>query len=212
MKRIKYNFNKPGYQCAVLFLGMFISGGISTKMFSQSQRSPVILESARLEISGTTTISDFKCHLLQQNSNDTLSYVSDKLEGAELFEGMEFQFRVSNFVCDKSLMTSDLKYALKESEFPYITMKINKVTSNGQVAPVHSHSISAHITLHIAGYADHDYIENALITNTANRVTLTGIHNVLMTRFQIEPPTKLFGTVRTEDAIGIAFSIILSSK
>lgn len=209
MKTIKHIFNDLTKKGTVPILGMLLYCGMPADLLGQSKLNPVILESAQLEISGTTTISDFKCQLLQRNSNDTITYVADPLEEAKLFEGMEFQFFVENFICDKSLMTSDLKIALKEKEFPYISMKINKVTSTGRRSSGNAQSISAHITLQIAGYADHDYIENALITKTKNHLTLSGIHSVLMTRFQIEPPTKLFGTVRTEDAIGIAFSIIL---
>lgn len=205
----KYSFIKLGRRSAMPILGMFFLCGTPAEILSQSKLHPVILESAKLEISGTTTISDFKCNLIQQNSNDTISYTSDKHQGAKLFEGMEFQFYVDNFVCDKSLMTSDVKVALKQKEFPYITMKINKVTTDEKQSHRNSQSISAHVTLNIAGYADQEYIQNATITKNGNGLTLSGIHNVLMTRFQIDPPTKLFGTVRTEDEIGIAFSIIL---
>src|SRR5690606_15541850 len=97
----KHIFNKISHKSAVPILGVFISCGMPAEILGQSKLHPVILESARLEISGTTTISDFKCQLLQRNSNDTISYVSDRLEEAKLFEGMEFQFYVANFVCDK---------------------------------------------------------------------------------------------------------------
>src|SRR5690606_41188732 len=71
---------------------------------------------------------------------------------------------------------------IEEKEFPYISMKINKVTSTGRRSSGNAQSITAHITLQIAGYADHDYIENALITKTKNHLTLSAIHSVLMTR------------------------------
>lgn len=176
-------------------------------LYSQTQLSPVILESAELEISGNTNIADFKCQLLELNSNDTISYVVDRNNNAKLFEGLEFKFGVTNFICDKSLMTTDLKASLKEKEFPHIVMKINKVTAESTYSQSGSQVVNAHITMRIAGYSEVEYIEHALLTKNKNYLTLTGTHNVLMSKFQIEPPTKLFGTVRTEDEIEIGFSI-----
>lgn len=173
----------------------------------QNNLKAVILESAELEISGTTNIADFKCQLLELNSNDTISYVEDKHNYEKLFEGLEFKFGVSNFICDKSLMTTDLKASLKEEEFPYITMKINKITAAIPHPKYGSQKVSAHITLRIAGYSEVEYIEHALITKGKDYLMLNGTHRVLMTKFQIEPPTKLFGTVRTDDEIEIGFSL-----
>ncbi|NEN23133.1 hypothetical protein G3O08_06430 [Cryomorpha ignava] len=209
MESKRHIFISQSQKHALSIFGLLATFCFPTVLHGQNKLHPVILESAQLEISGNTNISDFICQLAELDSNDTLSYVLDTKTGAELFEGMELKFCVADFICDKSLMTSDLKTSLKEKEFPYITMKINKVTAIEPHKQNGSQMISAYITLLIAGYAQHEYIEHALITNTNNHLTLTGMHNVLMTKFQIEPPTKLFGAVHTDDSIEISFSIKL---
>ena len=204
-----YRFISKGQKRSLSILGLVITLWFPATLYSQEKVKPVILESAELEICGNTNVTNFTCQLIRLNSKDTLSFVSASAGSAELFEGMELQFFVSDFVCDKSLMTSDLKSSLKEKEFPHITLKINKVIITGAPLKNGSQPISAHITLRIAGYSEQEYIDKAFITKSNNFLTLTGSHQVLMTKFQIEPPTKLFGTVRTEDAISIAFAIKL---
>ena len=173
----------------------------------QSKITPVILESAELAIGGNTNINNFTCQLFRLNLNDTLTYVSETADGAELFNGLVLKFNVSDFACNHSMMTKDFKELLKAEDFPYIIMHINDVIVNRSSKNAGSQSISAHITLTIAGHSKREFIENASITQTDQWLALTGSHKVLMTKFEIEPPIKLFGTVRTEDTIEILFSI-----
>lgn len=173
----------------------------------QSQLTPVILESAELAIGGNTNINNFTCQLFRLNLHDTLTYVSNTADGAELFNGLVLKFNVSDFACNHSMMTKDFKELLKAADFPYIIMHINDVIVHRTSKNIGSQSISAHIILTIAGRSKSEFIENASITQTGQWLALTGSHKVLMTKFEIEPPIKLFGTVRTEDTIEILFSI-----
>lgn len=184
---------------------VFLSFPFSGK--GQSKITPVVLESAELAIGGNTNVNNFTCQLFRLNLNDTLTYVSETADGAELFNGLVLRFSVSDFACNHSMMTKDFKALLKADDFPYIIMHINEVTVHRASNKANSQSISAQITLTIAGHSKREFIENASITQTDQWLALTGSHKVLMTKFEIEPPVKLFGTVRTEDAIEILFSI-----
>lgn len=173
----------------------------------QSKITPVVLESAQLAIGGNTNINNFTCQLFRLNLNDTLTYVSETADGAEIFNGLVLKFNVSDFACNHSMMTNDFKELLKAEDFPYIIMHINDVIVHKPSRNDAFQSISAHITLTIAGHSKHEFIEDASIEQTDQWLALKGAHKVLMTTFEIEPPIKLFGTVRTENAIEILFSI-----
>ena len=173
----------------------------------QSQLTPVILESTELTISGNTNVNSFTCKLVKSNLNDTLKYVSNLTDETKLFNGLVFKFNVSDFVCDHNVMTKDFKVLLKENDFPYIIMNINEVVVQKTSNQAESHPLDAHIILYIAGQSKREYIESARIEQSDKLLDLTGSHKVLMSDFEITPPTKLFGTVRTEDAIKILFSI-----
>jgi len=192
-----------------LLVGILIMSLLPLTGNGQNKITPVVLESAELAICGTTNINNFTCQLFKRNLNDTLNYVSVTADGAELFNGLVLKFNVSDFACDHSMMTKDFKELLKVDDFPYIVMNINEVVVNRPANQIDSESISAHITLHIAGRSKREYIENARIEKTDQWLALSGSHKVLMTTFEIEPPVKLFGTVRTEDMIEILFSIKL---
>ncbi len=196
----------------VKILGIYVFLGLLAFPYSlkgQMKNKAVVLESAELIISGKTNINEFSCQLIRSNIDQALTHEANLKDGADLFKGMELHFNVSDFECDKSLMTSDFKHLLKEDEFPYITMIINEVTTSGHTIQNGIREISATITLHIAGHSEKEYIQNAHVEQTDQWVALTGTHSILMTTFKIEPPTKFFGTVRSEDSIEILFKIKL---
>ena len=173
----------------------------------QSNLTPVILESAALTIVGSTNVNKFTCELFKHHLNDTLKYVSGTTDEAAIFNGLVLKFNVSDFACTNNMMTKDFKELLKEDAFPYILMNINEVTVHTTSESTESKTVSANIVLHIAGVAKREYIDEAHIKSSDQGLRLSGSHNFLMSTFKIEPPTKLFGTIRTEDAIEILFSI-----
>lgn len=175
----------------------------------QSELIPVIIESTELAIRGNTNVNKFTCQLYKDNLNDTLKYVSSRADDAKLFSGLVLKFNSSDFACDHNPMTKDFKVLLKAEDFPYIIMNINEVVAQKASAESEPQLISAQVMLYIAGQAKREYIENAYIEKNDQGLTLSGSHKVLMTDFKIDPPVKLFGTVRTEDAIEISFSIKL---
>ena len=191
----------------VLVLIIFLLSPFQGK--SQSQLIPVVIESTELAIRGNTNVNSFTCQLLKPNLHDTLKFVPSKADEAILFSGLVLKFNVSDFACDHNAMTRDFKTLLKAEDFPYIIMNINEVVVQKPSEKIGSQSISAHVTLYIAGQPKREYIENAYIKQSDQSLALTGSHLVLMSDFNIEPPTKLFGAVRTEDAIEILFSIKL---
>lgn len=182
---------------------------IPASLKGQMKNRVIVLESAELIISGKTNINEFSCQLIRSNIDQALAHEANLEDGAELFKGMELRFNVSDFECDKSLMTSDFKNLLKEDEYPYITMYINEVTTDYHPNQHGAREINANVTLHIAGHSEQEYIQNAHVEQTDQWVELTGSHCILMTTFKIEPPTKFFGAVRSEDSIEILFSIKL---
>ncbi len=207
IKRIfisKYKKERFSVFLPLIFL-LFLLLSLSAN--AQSKLTPVILESAELAVCGNTNVNSFTCQLFKQHLNDTLSYISATADGAELFNGLVLRFNVSDFACNHSMMTNDFRTLLKGEEFPYIVMSINNVVVHKPSKQGGHESTSAHITLHLAGQSKEEYIDDVSIEQTAQWLVLKGSHKVLMTSFEIQPPTKFFGTILTEDTIEILFSI-----
>ncbi len=169
----------------------------------------LVLKAAELKIGGKTNISDFNCNLRKTNINDTLSRRHSKAEGPEIFEGLQLFFEVTDFTCDLALMTRDFQHLLQSEKYPRIILTIDDLQYNNPLPGQTSGAVTAFVQLTIADEKRGEKIEQASIHKFRKNTILSGTHHILMTAFDIIPPTKLFGTVRTEDLLEIQFNIQL---
>jgi hypothetical protein len=189
-------FRLPLVILAVLFWQFSLKG--------QAVHSAMVLQAAELTICGKTNVNSFSCSLRKFNLNDTL--VSNGSTGGMqgIFNGLELGFNVADFGCDLDMMTRDFRKLLKSEIHPQIIMRIDEIVYQGTGS---SGPVSAVVTLIIAGEKGKEHIRKASIHRIQRKVIFAGTHQVLMTRFKIEPPTRLFGTVRAEDLLEIEFAI-----
>ncbi len=178
---------------------------VSLKAQSLQER-PLVLQAAELIICGKTNINSFNCSLRKSNLNDTLYRANGEARANNIFNGLEIGFNVEDFGCNLDLMTQDFRKLLKSNVHPQIVMRIDEIvykgTQNSSGGPV-----SATVTMLLAGERGIEKIQKASIHKIQRKVIFTGRHEVLMTKFKIEPPTKLFGAVRAEDLLEIEFAI-----
>jgi hypothetical protein len=190
----------------ILFIGLM---ALTWKSGSGQQplRRAIVLQAAELSISGTTNVNSFNCSLKKGNMCDTLTLTGNTLNEYTLFNGLEIGFDVADFDCDMTLMTNDFRHLLKYDKYPQIRIRIDQVQFNDKAGNESGGPVTAVITLLIGGEMGVEDIRDAAIHRIQKKVIFTGTHQVLMTRFNIKPPTKMFGTVRTKNALRIDFAI-----
>jgi hypothetical protein len=165
------------------------------------------LEAAELSICGSTNVNTFNCSLKKSNLCDTLAFIGSAADEYTVFDGLEIGFNVADFGCDLMLMTRDFRNLLKSDRYPQIRMRIDEITfEEGHRSDIGG-PVTAFVTLLIAGESGAEKISDASIHRIQKKVIFTGTHQVLMTRFKIDPPTKMFGAVRTQDLLEIEFAI-----
>ncbi len=174
---------------------------------AQSERGVLVLQSTELLICGQTNINEFNCRLLKSEMNDTLATFDHSRSGAAVFEGMKVSFKVDDFLCDASLMTRDFRRLLRSEKYPYIVLKINDIIVEHQSENGDLKQVTACVEIQITDIEREQNISGATITMEEQCVVFTGNHQVRMTSFNLQPPTKLFGTVKTHDLLEILFSI-----
>jgi hypothetical protein len=167
----------------------------------------VVLQAAELIIGGKTNINEFSCSLRKSNLCDTLAVLGRTLNEYTVFDGLEIGFNVADFGCDLALMTHDFRKLLKSESYPQIKMRIDEIRYEGNSRNGVGGPVTATITLLIAGERGVEHIRKANIHRIQKKVIFSGTHEVLMTRFKIDPPTKMFGAVRTQDQLEIDFTI-----
>ncbi len=172
-----------------------------------AQHHVLILEAAELSICGKTNVNSFNCSIRKLNIHDTLVSLVSMEDTQSAFDGLEIGFKIADFGCDLDLMTRDFRKLLKSDLYPQIKMRIDEIHYEGNSRNGSGGAVSAIVTLMIAGEKRTEHISKASIHRIQRKVIFSGSHEVLMTRFKIDPPTRLFGAVRAEDLLEIEFAI-----
>ncbi|WP_175402724.1 YceI family protein [Mangrovivirga cuniculi] len=159
-------------------------------------------KSSTLSIFGTSSLHDWEieANTLQGSANFDVS------EGiVKDINNLTFEVVVKSLKSGKSGMDNNTYDALEAKNHDKITFKlkeVNKITplSGGKC------KIEASGVLTIAGNA-----RNVKMTVTADasgsKVNIKGSYSMKMTSFDIDPPTAVFGTIKTGDEVKIEFNV-----
>lgn len=126
----------------------------------------------------------------------------------ETFQSMNLTIPVNGIESDSGRLTSNLQGYLKEDDFPEITFNLTEVTSveiDGDKA-----IISATGVVNAAGVDQEVSMSVEAVVNADNTVTFSGSQELLMTSFNIDPPTAVLGTIRAADEMDILFRVSFS--
>lgn len=131
----------------------------------------------------------------------------DKLT-PEVFSSMKMTMPVEDIDSDSRRLNSNLHEYLLEDDHPNITFELIEITDievNGDTA-----IITAEVVINAAG-VDHTTSMTVNATmNSDSSITFSGSKELLMTNFDIEPPTAVFGTIRARDEMEIRFNVTFS--
>ncbi len=123
------------------------------------------------------------------------------------FETMKLTIPVDDIESDSGRLTRNLQGYLKNDEHPNITFTLNRINDvevNGNSATINAEGV-----INAAG-VDYNTTMTVNATFNGDSVTFTGEQDLLMTDFNIDPPTAIMGTVRARDEIRIPFSLTFS--
>ncbi len=175
-----------------------------------------ILPESTMEIDGTSTLHNFEIKAKEMNGSLVLTNAADKgatNDAAESLSSLKVVIPVKKLDTDKSSMNDNMYDALKADDNPNITYDLQKIKS-GVLPTVAGDSVqlSTSGVLTIAG--KHKVIDMDVIGSLTKdgKVQFKGQKKILMTDFGVDPPTMLFGTIKTGDAVVIKFDLLLAKK
>jgi polyisoprenoid-binding protein YceI len=124
---------------------------------------------------------------------------------AESFKEMRLRMPVESIDSGNRGLTRNIHSYLKEGEHPDITFTLNRITGiekqNGSAL------ITAEGVVNAAG-KDHPVAMNVTARmNDDGSINFRGEQTLLMTSFDITPPTAVMGTVRARDEFKVIYSV-----
>lgn len=162
---------------------------------------------SELSFSGTTNINQFSCALSNlQKSDCGITIIEHKDE--IVVENIEVNVQLNYFDCGNNKMNHDLKKALKSEEYPIMCLTIKalhfSIDSNS-----YSCTDDENVEITLAGITkkyNMIFDEASFINNT---LILKGYEFIKITDFGIIPPKALFGLIKVDSELVVAFTLVV---
>lgn len=167
---------------------------------------------SKLWLEGTSTFHDFTINAKEFNSKLVLknSMGSDgSVQGYEISE-LKFSVPVKGLDSDKESMNENMQDAMNMEEYPNITFELTFPVQFNLKNNLDSVKVNAAGNLTIAGVKKPVFMNIEVIKKADNKFEFKGSQKLLMTSYNVDPPTMFFGTMKTGDEITVMFNLFLS--
>jgi len=179
---------------------IFISLGFQTR---QRVTRWVVTSGCSLKVDGKTNINTFSCAIMNYNKPDTI--LVTRSGNFPIGLNGNIQLDVQNFDCHNPIMTADLRKTLKAKEFPKLIIRflsMNKYPDVGR-ADVRK----GQVLIELAGVVRRYEVDYKTASSDASVISLVGTRQVLFSEFNLSPPRKLGGMIKTNNELTVVFNI-----
>ncbi|MGV3518850.1 YceI family protein [Luteitalea sp.] len=195
---------RPTLSGAIAITALLVSG------LASAQESPVVVSSATVTVSGTSTVLDWSATTNEAQTRNVK--VTSDLPGGDFFwvgviqpgavESFEVVVPVAALKSDRDNFTADMHVALKADVHPDIVFTMQRMEKK----PGGARAIGL---LKVAGVEKEVTLN--LITSLRNgKLLVMGKIDLLMTDFGITPPTAMMGVLKTDPKVTVKFETWLA--
>lgn len=167
-----------------------------------AQHTYQLSKESKMVIKGTSSLHDWESDVTELQGEAQAG-----LEGKEpQFQRFTLTIPVKSIKSGKGAMDKNTYAALEEDKHPTIQFNLNDIQriSNGK--------ITASGNLTIAGQTKPVTLHAEYQMQAQDQLNLRGSYSMRMTDFDIEPPTAVFGTIKTGDEITIDYNLKLQKN
>jgi hypothetical protein len=183
-------------------------------LFSSATAQDITLnltEIQQFKIDGDSNVRTWDADITEAEGTIIFSVMEDfaiTSLNTDLFKSMNITIPVSGIESDSGRLTSNMHGYLKRDEHPSITFDLTEITAvelNGNKA-----KITAKGVVNAAGVDQNVTMNVDAEVNENGSITFSGSQELLMTSFNIDPPTAVMGTIRSRDEVTILYSVTFS--
>lgn len=186
---------KRSYTLWMLAIVMLISLNIQAQSYQLNNNA------SKLEVDGTSNIHDWTLEAQKSSGSITVNFAADKLEAVEK---LEFTVVANSLMSGKSGMDKNTFEALDTDKYKNITYQMKKVKKIEALSDG-KYKVKSNGILIISGKSKEIALD-FILKKQNNDLVISGEHSLKMSDFGIDPPTALFGTIKTGDPVKISFT------
>lgn len=181
-----------------------------SSVYGQDDSSAVQFSSdSKISVEGTSSLHDWNCQVESFSGEITKSEsASNPLDGIQT---VLLTAPIQNMECGKNTMNRKLREAFKAEDHPELTFSAKEITVTNEgsgSAP----TLIARGNLTMAGVTRSIEVSATGEQVGDNRLKFSGQHELDMTDYKMDPPTAVFGTIRTGDVVTVHFEILTPNK
>lgn len=184
---------------AMLTLMMgFVTNPIETKKWLVTQNSSLC-------VNGSTNINKFSCEIPSCDQTDTLTIMKSKVDRAITLSG-NIGLSIQSFDCHNSVMTRDLRKTLKEKQFPKLHIIFLSLSSFPDLS-TKAQSITGVVNIELVGVTKRFDVNYQVSVDNEKVIHLLGSRDINFSDFNLVPPRKLGGLIKTNDKLSVTFHL-----
>jgi polyisoprenoid-binding protein YceI len=197
-----------------LILAWLILMGVSTHALASERVSYTLSPESKLWFKGTSTLHDFTCQVntidLKLTMDSTLVEQATNTETLSAID-MNLSIPVKDIDSGKGSMNKNMYEALDAKDHPVITYTLDRIRAeSANVAAGDSLEFAAYGNLTVAGETKEIRMEIDGELTPDKTIRLSGKKALRMTEFNIDPPSFMFGTLKTGDIVIVHFDMIFT--
>jgi hypothetical protein len=163
----------------------------------------VISESSSLTVNGSTNVNKFSCEIPAYDQIDTLTITRN---GKGITLAGNIGLSVQSFDCHNTMMTRDLRKTLKEKQYPRLYIQFLSLSEIPGVS-AKTQTITGLVNIELAGVTKQFEINYQISTDAAKVIHLLGSKAINFSDFNLIPPRKLGGMIKTNDQLSVTFHL-----
>jgi hypothetical protein len=167
----------------------------------------VIGESSNLTVNGSTNINKFSCEIPSYDQTDTLTLIKSN---KEITLTGNIGLKIQSFDCHNSMMTHDLRKTLKEKQFPRLYIHFLSLSEFPQPT-TEPQQITGWVNIELAGINKRVEIKYKVSIDDKKVIHLLGSQDINFSDFNLVPPRKLGGMIKTNDQLNVEFHLRMKS-
>lgn len=187
----------------LLYLLLLFSG-LSFRSDNTNVKKWVIIKGCSLKVDGKTNINNFSCAITNYSRPDTIVATTGSLHAVQLNGNIKLE--VQHFDCHNPVMTADLRKTLKAREFPRLVIRFLSISQYPD-ATTRQKMTKGLVTIELAGVSKRFEVDYKVLSAESDYINLVGSREINFSDFNISPPSKLGGMIRTDNELSVVFNL-----
>ena len=173
-----------------------------------SKKHEITISSSQFSILGSTNVNQFECELIDYIPADTFDIQSKWDTKSIHFDNLKLSYPVGAFDCGLEVMNHDMQVLLQSKKYPTLTLHIKQINLNKNQVAIETLYVNSLVDLTVGGVKREVTVSDGVVTNhSESSLTFSGVVNINMTDFGLEPPVKFLGMVQVNEKLTVKFAV-----